>query len=102
METAPRPGHRHSRRLPLLLAAPLLTAVALTGCGAHSGQTSPDAAGSVAREPGLQSAAGSTGKATDTVHGYAAEGQPSSEVQQRAVISTGAIELTSSDLVTTR
>jgi Domain of unknown function (DUF4349) len=103
METVPHPARRHTHRLPLLLAAPILTAIALTGCGAHGGGTNADATGSVARGAAVPNNLDNTGKATtDSAGGFAVESQPHSEVQQSAVISTGAIELTSSDLVATR
>jgi hypothetical protein len=84
------------------VAAPFLAALALTGCGARGGQPN-DASGAAASEPQAQSNLSNTGKtATHSIAGVAAQSQPHSEVQQSAVISTGDIELTSSDLVTTR
>ena len=97
---------RRRRRLSLLVATPLLTALALTGCGTGGGGTTgaaapDDAAGGMS----ARSAAGNTGNAqnlkADTFD--AAEAPTRPEVQQsQAVISTGAIELASADLVTTR
>lgn len=108
MDTAPHRAHRLHRRLSLLVAAPILSVLALTtlvGCGSDNGSAQASAGGAAAPSDGLAFNTGNTGNAQDStargVAGKASQASPP-EVQQRAVISTGAITLTSSDLVSTR
>ncbi|HEX4472824.1 MAG TPA: DUF4349 domain-containing protein [Nocardioides sp.] len=109
MDTANPAASKRTRRISLLVATPILTAVALTGCGA---QDSASGGGSSADGLAANSVAGGTvsgpAKAAPSAAAHAIralDGQGSdtgSEVQQRAVISTGDIALTSSDVTATR
>jgi hypothetical protein len=93
-----------TRRLSLLVTMPVLTALALTGCGSHPDSAATTPAGSAAHAgPPAEFNAGATGSAqNDSLKIVDPAVSRPAEVQQRAVISTGAIGLTSSDLVTTR
>jgi hypothetical protein len=105
MDTALHSARKGARRASLLVVAPLLTALALTGCGSKPGASAGGATedSSVARSAsgGVPQAAhaaelGNTGKLADTGNDAV------SDVQRRAVISTGSIQLSTSDVTGTR
>jgi hypothetical protein len=101
MDIATHSARRCVRRGSLLVAAPIVTALLVSGCGA--GDT-PGAASAGDTGVSTDSAAMSnTGKAS-SARGLADAVTPAApeEVQRRAVISTGHIELTSSDVAATR
>jgi hypothetical protein len=84
-----------------LLAAPALAALLVSaGCGSGGGQDAPAAASGGSAELGNTGNTGSTGNAGNTV-GKAAS-TVDGAVQQRAVISTGSIVLSSTDVGATR
>jgi hypothetical protein len=108
MDTATQSATKRTRRISLLVATPILTAVALTGCGA---QDSASSGGSNADGLATSSVAGGTvsgpakaapSAAAQAFRALEDHGSAGSEVQQRAVISTGDIALTSSDVTATR
>lgn len=86
------------RRFALVVTAPILVAFLLSGCGSDSSGTAAGSAnaGSLAQDSNLGNTG--NGKAAAEV----AQQAPGSEVQPRAVISTGTIALTSADLAATR
>jgi hypothetical protein len=109
MDIATQPASKRTRRISLLVAAPILTAVALTGCGsqdaASSGGSSADSlahsvAGGTVSGPAKSAAPSAAAQAFRAVTGSGSDS--GSQVQQRAVISTGDIALTSSDVTATR
>lgn len=98
MDIATSPTMARARRGSLLVAAPVLAVLVLSGCGSDSSGTAAGAsnAGSLAQDSNLGNTG--NGKAAADV----AQKAPGAEVQRRAVISTGTIALTSSDLAATR
>jgi hypothetical protein len=96
MDSATHPTRR-VRRASLLVVAPILGAMALTGCGAQS-DTSAAGSSAVAGTP--RAAAGQADSQSLTASGH--ESDAGAEVQQRAVISTGDISLSSADVTATR
>ncbi len=92
---------RRLRRGSTLLVAPILAACVLSGCsGGSQGSASNDEAGGSTDSAQL----GDTGNAADArgAAPVAAAADHVTKVQQRAVISTGHLELVSADLVATR
>jgi hypothetical protein len=98
MDIATFPTRAGARRGSLLVAAPVLAVLVLSGCGSNSSGSTADGAnaGSVAAEDAL----GNTGKVPASAD--PGRGDAGVEVQRRAVISTGTIELTSGDVAATR
>jgi hypothetical protein len=95
---------RRPRRSALLVVAPLLATVALSGCGGHgSGGSTTHAAAPAAAQaevPRFDPAASGREPAPPALD---KAGAPAGrEVQERAVISTGQVELTSDDVAATR
>jgi outer membrane murein-binding lipoprotein Lpp len=103
MDKTTLPAGRRLRRGPLLLVAPVLAAFVLSGCSGGSqsaGSTDAPAgsAGNVQQNSADLGVAQSAPRAAASV----ADENTGADVQQRAVISTGHIELTSGDVATTR
>lgn len=99
MDNATHPARRHARRGPVLLAAPILAILVLSGCGSSSSNSTTSADDAGGADSLAQSNTGNA--ATPSRMADPAEGAKA-VVAQRAVISTGQIELTSSDLAATR
>ena len=87
------------RRTSSLLAIPAVVAVLVTtGCGSSGGSGDAPAASGA----GMSESLGNTGNAQDSRAVADSASHPEGDVQQRAVISTGRIVLTSGDVADTR
>jgi len=100
MDIATSPTRVPARRGPLLVAAPVLAVLVLSGCASHTSENATGAAdaGSIAREMPL----GDTGNGKEPAAADLARGDAGAEIQRRAVISNGSIELSSTDVAATR